>query len=554
VLATVLGLAASAATAQPYAISWSTVDGGGTTSAAGGSFALAGTIGQPDAGGPFAGSPFVLHGGFWALAAGGVAPQADLAVTKTNGQSSSVPGLPVAWTVTVSNAGPDAVTGAIVDDTPPAAVSGASWTCTASAGSSCPPSGSGPIHAAVNLPGGGSVAFQIGGLVDPTATGTLANTASVAPPSGVTDPVTSNNAATDTDSLTPQADLAIAISDTPDPVAPGAPLVYTLQAANLGPSRSPGMTLTSVVDAAAVEFVSSTPGAPTCAYATGTLTCALGALDPADSATVTLGVRVNPTPPAIVLNDAAVAGGAADPVTANNTAQATTTTQAPLPFAELVHGTRLERALVAASGTAGDRFRIRQAPDSSYEVVVDGASGDLGTGDGPALELLDETGAVLQSSQPVGAGPARSLRVVNATSSALDRLVRVRTQDPAHAGGSEDTYRLRAWDTALVVPRFNNAGSQVTVVILQNPTAEPVNATLDFWATDGTLLAAHAAGPLPPKGLLVLATASIPELAGASGSVTVVHDAPYGALAGKTVALEPSTGFSFDSPMLPRPR
>jgi hypothetical protein len=36
--------------------------------------------------------------------------------------------------------------------------------------------------------------------------------------------------------------------------------------------------------------------------------------------------------------------------------------------------------------------------------------------------------------------------------------------------------------------------------------------------------------------------------------VTVVHDAPYGALAGKTVALEPSTGFSFDSPMLPRPR
>jgi hypothetical protein len=34
--------------------------------------------------------------------------------------------------------------------------------------------------------------------------------------------------------------------------------------------------------------------------------------------------------------------------------------------------------------------------------------------------------------------------------------------------------------------------------------------------------------------------------------VTVAHAAPFGALAGKTVALEPSTGFSFDSPLLPR--
>ena len=39
---------------------------------------------------------------------------------------------------------------------------------------------------------------------------------------------------------------------------------------------------------------------------------------------------------------------------------------------------------------------------------------------------------------------------------------------------------------------------------------------------------------------------------GVGGSVTVAHDGRYGDLAGKTVALEPATGFSFDSPMLPR--
>jgi uncharacterized repeat protein (TIGR01451 family) len=553
-LSIVIGLAAPLASAQPYAISWSTVDGGGTMSAAGGAFALAGTIGQPDAGGPFAGSPFVLHGGFWALAAGGVAPESDLAVAKTNGQASSVPGQLVTWTITVSNAGPAAVTGATITDAPPTSVSGLAWTCTASPGSFCPPSGSGPINATVNLLNGGSATFQLGGLVDPAATGLLANTASVSPPPGVIDPVASNNAATDTDQLTPQADLAFAISDTPDPVAPGAPLVYTLQASNLGPSRSPGMTLTSVPDATLVDFVSSTPGAPTCTYATGTLTCNLGALDPGEAATVTLNVRVKPVALAPIVNDGMVTGTATDPVSANNTGQATTAVQAPPPFTELLHGTRLERPLPAVVGVAGDQFRVRQSPYSSYEVVVDGASGDLGVGDGPGLELLDEPGAVLQVSQAVGSGPARSLRFANATSATVDVRVRVRTLNPAHLGGPEDTYRLRAWDTTLLVPRFNNSGSQVTVVLLQNPTAEPVTATLYFWSPNGALLATHTAATLLPKGLLVLNTAGIPALAGASGSMTVVHDGPYGALAGKTVALEPTTGFSFDSPMLPKPR
>jgi hypothetical protein len=43
-------------------------------------------------------------------------------------------------------------------------------------------------------------------------------------------------------------------------------------------------------------------------------------------------------------------------------------------------------------------------------------------------------------------------------------------------------------------------------------------------------------------------------VAGQGGAITVSHDGRYGDLSGKTVALEPSTGFSFDSPMLPVPR
>jgi hypothetical protein len=315
------------------------------------------------------------------------------------------------------------------------------------------------------------------------------------------------------------------------------------------------MTLTSAPDAGLVDFVAATPGAPTCTFATS-LTCVLGALDPGAAATVALEVRVKPEASVPIVNSSAVAGVANDPASANNAAQATTAVQAAAPFAELQHGTRLERALLAAAGTAGDRFRIRQEAYASYEVVVDAASGDLGVGAGPGLERLDADGAVLQASQAVGAGPARSLRFANATSEAIDdQQVRVRTLNPAHAGGPDDTYRVRAWQTTLVVPRFNNSGSQVTVLLLQNPTAEPVSATVLFWSPTGTLLATYSpAAPLPPKGLLVVGTAGLPALAGTSGSITVVHDAPFGALAGKTVALEPATGFSFDSPMEARPR
>lgn len=48
----------------PYDLHWNTIDGGGTTSATGGIYALGGTIGQADAG-RVAGGSVVVNGGFW---------------------------------------------------------------------------------------------------------------------------------------------------------------------------------------------------------------------------------------------------------------------------------------------------------------------------------------------------------------------------------------------------------------------------------------------------------------------------------------------------------
>ena len=57
---------AQSASAQTYSIDWYKIAGGGGTST-GGIYAVNGTIGQHDAGGPMSGGNYSLTGGFWAL-------------------------------------------------------------------------------------------------------------------------------------------------------------------------------------------------------------------------------------------------------------------------------------------------------------------------------------------------------------------------------------------------------------------------------------------------------------------------------------------------------
>ena len=49
-----------------YSIDWHTIDGGGGTST-GGVYAVSGTIGQHDAGGPMTNTSYSVTGGFWVL-------------------------------------------------------------------------------------------------------------------------------------------------------------------------------------------------------------------------------------------------------------------------------------------------------------------------------------------------------------------------------------------------------------------------------------------------------------------------------------------------------
>src|SRR5262249_53473942 len=160
-----------------------------------------------------------------------------------------VPGLVTTYTLTALNNGASTVTGAVVNDPLPAGVSASAWTCQASAGSTCTPSGTGALSDSVTLLAGGSATYTLMATVNPFATGTLVNSASLLPPGTVSDTNTANNFASDTDTLTPQADLAVQLTDSRDPVVQGSAYSYALSVTNNGPSASTGGTVSQTVPA-----------------------------------------------------------------------------------------------------------------------------------------------------------------------------------------------------------------------------------------------------------------------------------------------------------------
>ncbi len=127
----------------------------------------------------------------------------------------------------------------------------------------------------------------------------------------------------------PTGDLSVAVQDSADPVAEGAPLSYTLTVTNHGPTTISGATLTVSVDgasgprdAAAARFTSAT-GPATCVVAAQSVTCQLPTLAAAE----TTGVEISgATVAGATLTLAAIVTSShSDPTPADNAALETTT-------------------------------------------------------------------------------------------------------------------------------------------------------------------------------------------------------------------------------------
>jgi uncharacterized repeat protein (TIGR01451 family) len=247
---------------------------------------------------------------------------ADLSITKTDGVTSATPGGSVTYTITGSNAGPSNATGATIVDTFPASLT-CTWTCAGAGGGSCTASGSGNINDTVNLPSGGSVTYTAICGISGSATGTLINTATVAAPAGVTDPTPGNNSATDTDTLTPSADVSITKTDGVTTVTAGGSTTYTITASNAGPSPASGNTVSDT-------FPASLTCTWTCAGSGGGTCTAAGSGNIADPVNLPAGASVSYTAvcsisgsaSGSIVNTATVeaGAGAVDPNPANNSA------------------------------------------------------------------------------------------------------------------------------------------------------------------------------------------------------------------------------------------
>ncbi len=249
---------------------------------------------------------------------------ADLSVTKSDGVGTVTPGQVLTYTITVGNAGPQNAPGVVVSDPLPGTITGATWTCAGAGGGTCSPSGSGNINQTVNLPVGGSVTFSLTGTISAAATGSLSNTATVTAPGGITDPTPGNNSATDTDTLTPPADLGITKTDGQTTAVPGTPVTYTIVVSNAGPNAATGAT---VVDAVPAEITGATW---TCVGAGGGACTAAGNgsindtvnLPAGGTVTYTLTGTISASAREGLGNTATVStpGGTTDPNLANNSA------------------------------------------------------------------------------------------------------------------------------------------------------------------------------------------------------------------------------------------
>lgn len=231
-------------------------------------------------------------------------------------------------------------------------------------------------------------------------------------------------------------------------------------------------------------------------------------------------------------------------------------------YNELDHGLSQQHDLQANPGPVADEdwYYMFQPQRSSFEAIVDAGSADINNNDPTTLQRLAADGStVVQTSEAanITTFPSTNLALrwqnTDATTFVLTYL-RMRSGGCTTDCGAAAQYRIRFYDTTVAVPRFNNAGGQVTVLLIQNPTSwtRDIAGTVYFWDATGTLLGSTTFS-LAANASLVLNTSTVPGVAGAGGTITISHDGGYGNLAVKAVALEPSTGFSFDSPGVYKP-
>ncbi|MCB9571896.1 MAG: tandem-95 repeat protein [Kofleriaceae bacterium] len=468
---------------------------------------------------------------------------ADLAITVDDGVAVVTPGAVVTYTVAVTFAdgAPIPVAGAHVVDVVPASLTGVTWTCAATAGSSCPAAaGVGSIDALVDLLRDGTVTFTITGTLDATASGALTNSASVAAPAGVWDPDLTNNGASDTTDIDTQP---VAVDDGATVAEDGSVVVAVL--GNDSGLGDPPLVVTAT-DPAHGSVVVNADGTVTYTpdadyYGPDTFDYTVTDAD-GDASTATVTVDVTPTNdvPVAVADSATVAedGTVVVAVLGNDTGLG----DPPLVVTatDPAHGT----VVVNADGT------VTYTPDADYHgpdaftYTVTDADGDASTATVTiAVTPVNDTPVAVADTATVDEGTSVTVAVLSNDTGLGDAPLVVTATDPPHG-----TVVVNADGTVTYTPDPGYQGADVFdyTVTDADGQASTATVTIDVTPVDTTPVAVDDAATVAEDAAVtidvlgndsglgdtpVTVTATAPAhgtvVVNADGTVTYTPDADY---------------------------
>jgi uncharacterized repeat protein (TIGR01451 family) len=260
-----------------------------------------------------------------------VTTSADLSISKTAASSVNA-GANLAYTITVANNGTADAQSVSWTDTLPAnttfvsenQTSGPTFICTTGATVTC------SIGTLVN---GASATFTVVvGVANTTPNGTvLSNTATVS--STTPDGNTLNNSSTASTTVGASADLSVTKNGPPTPTAVGFDIVYTINAANNGPTDAFNVTLTDTLPANTTFASLTQTSGPAFNCTTGAIvTCTIATFANGATASFTLTVHNSAAAGTNATNTATISSTTNDPNTANNTSSAPVAVLAQIPL------------------------------------------------------------------------------------------------------------------------------------------------------------------------------------------------------------------------------
>ncbi|RKZ80003.1 MAG: hypothetical protein DRR19_24215, partial [Candidatus Parabeggiatoa sp. nov. 1] len=427
--------------------------------------------------------------------------QANLSLTKADSADPVNTSANFSYTLTVSNAGPDAASNVQVVDTLPADVSfvsasGTDWTCSEASGTvTCE---------LASLAVGAADPITIN-VTAPSTAGELTNQATVS--AATADLDTANNSASeattiDTAAPSAQANLSLTKADSVDPVNTSANFSYTLAVSNAGPDVASNVQVVDTLPSG-VSFGSASGTDWTCNEVGGIVTCELASLAVGAAAPITINVTA-PSTAGDITNTATVGAATADLDTANNNASEVTTIDTAAPSAQANLSLTNADSVDPVNTSANFSYTLmvnNAGPDTASNVqVVDTLPADVSfvSANGTDWTCNEVGGTVTCELASLAVGAADPITInVTAPSTAGD----ITNQATVSAATADlDTANNSASEVTTIDTAAPSA--QANLSLTKTDSADPVNTSASFSYT----LTVNNAGPDAASNVQVVDT------------------------------------------------